>query len=249
MRVLQRFERRIERIVNGAFARAFKAEVEPVEIASALERECDDRAAIVARGRVMVPNEFVVELGRSDFDRLSVYAEPLGAELADMVVEHAEEQGYSFVGPVSVSFEHIEELDTGVFRVRSAAARSAPAPARPAAAPPQPVAAPPPAAPPAPGPARSATNHWLELDGTRIPLVGDRTTLGRGAESDVRVDDPGVSRRHAEIRMTPDGATIVDLGSTNGVLVDGRRGEHVPLSDGSQVRLGSTTFIYRTAAR
>ena len=80
--VLQRFERRIEEMVNRPFARAFKAEVQPVEIASALQRECDDRAAIVARGRTMVPNAFVVALGSHDHERLSVYAEALGAELA-----------------------------------------------------------------------------------------------------------------------------------------------------------------------
>jgi len=84
--VLQRFERRIEEMVNRPFARAFKAEVQPVEIASALQRECDDRAAIVARGRTMVPNVFTVALGDHDHDRLSTYAEALGAELAAMVM-------------------------------------------------------------------------------------------------------------------------------------------------------------------
>src|SRR5207237_8824474 len=102
--VMDRFERRLDRLVSGAFARAFKSEVQPVEVAAALQRECDDRAAIVTRGRTMVPNGFSVELGGHDFDRLSMYAEPLGSELAAMVREHAEEQGYQFVGPVSVRF-------------------------------------------------------------------------------------------------------------------------------------------------
>ena len=102
MGVLQRFERRIEEMVNRPFARAFKAEVQPVEIASALQRECDDRAAIVARGRTMVPNAFTVALGQHDHERLSVYAEALGEELAAMVREHAEEQRYAFIGPVTV---------------------------------------------------------------------------------------------------------------------------------------------------
>jgi hypothetical protein len=119
--VLQRFERRIEDMVNRPFARAFKAEVQPVEIASALQRECDDRAAIVARGRTMVPNSFTVALGPHDHERLSVYAEALGQELAAMVREHAEEQRYVFVGPVTVSFELDEELPTGRFQVRSVA--------------------------------------------------------------------------------------------------------------------------------
>ena len=122
MGVLQRFERRIEDMVNRPFARAFKAEVQPVEIASALQRECDDRAAIVARGRTMVPNAFTVALGPHDHERLSVYAEALGQELAAMVREHAEEQRYAFIGPVTRRRSSgTSELPTGRFQVRSAA--------------------------------------------------------------------------------------------------------------------------------
>ena len=115
MGVLQRFERRIEELVNRPFARAFKAEVQPVEIASALQRECDDRAAIVARGRTMVPNAFTVELGPSDHERLSVYEQALADELAEMVRDHAREQGYAFIGPVTVSFVREQELETGIW--------------------------------------------------------------------------------------------------------------------------------------
>lgn len=232
MGVLQRFERRIERLVNGAFARAFKAEVEPVEIASALQRECDDRAAIVARERTMVPNAFVVELGKADWDRLSVYAEPLGDELADMVVEHAKEQHYSFVGPVSVTFERVDDLDTGLFRVRSAAVAAAPGRTR--------TAAPAPAAP-----APAAATAWLEVNGARIPVHADRVTIGRAPDNDVCIDDPGVSRHHAEVRTRGSRALLIDLGSTNGVVVDGRRAAQVELRDGSRVELGSTTVVYR----
>ena len=102
MGVMDRFERRLDRLVNGVSARTFKSQVEPVEIAAALQRECDDRAAIVSRGRTMVPNAFSVELGTSDHQRLAVFAEPLGAELSAMIREHADEQGYAFVGPVEV---------------------------------------------------------------------------------------------------------------------------------------------------
>src|SRR4029079_2679377 len=112
MGVLRRCERRIEEMVNRPFARAFKAEVQPVEIASALQRECDDRAAIVARGRTMVPNAFTVARAESDRERRSVYAEALGSELAAMVREHAEEQGYAFIGPVTVAFEPAAERPT-----------------------------------------------------------------------------------------------------------------------------------------
>src|SRR5258708_3657957 len=117
--VLQRFERRLEGMVEGAFARAFKSELQPVEVASAVQREMDDRAAIVAQGRTLVPNDFVVELADSDFERLEVYADNLGIELSTLAREHAREQGYSFVGPVRIRFECVPDLTTGTFRIPS----------------------------------------------------------------------------------------------------------------------------------
>ena len=102
MGVLQRFEHRLEGMVEGAFARAFKSELQPVEVASAVQREMDDRAAIVAQGRTLVPNDFVVELADADHQRLEVYADSLGIELATLAREYAREQGYSFVGPVQM---------------------------------------------------------------------------------------------------------------------------------------------------
>ena len=123
MGVLSRFERRLEGMVEGAFARAFKSELQPVEVASAVQREMDDRAAIVAQGRTLVPNDFVVEIAETDFDRLEVYADSLGVELATLAREHAREQGYSFVGPVRMRFEGVPDLTTGTFRIRSGVIR------------------------------------------------------------------------------------------------------------------------------
>jgi Protein of unknown function (DUF3662)/FHA domain len=226
--VLQRFERRLEGLVSGAFAKAFKAEVQPVEIASALQRELDGNAAILARGRTMVPNEFVVELGERDFQRLAGYSDPLASELGDMVREHADEQHYSFVGPVKVLFEQRDDLDTGMFRVRSEAVAGVTQ------------------APPAYGrPGRTPVLAYLEIHGVRQPIGKPRTVLGRGSDVDLRIDDPGISRRHAEIRLRGDGATIHDLGSTNGTYVDGTRIEQAPLLEGTEVRIGRTTLVYR----
>ena len=121
MGLLDRFEQRLDRMVNGAFARAFKAEVQPVEIAAALQREMDDRAAVVSRGRTVVPNVFVVDLSPHDHDRLSVYAGTLTEELAAMVREYAEEQRYTFLGGTSVELTRDDALETGLFRVHSEA--------------------------------------------------------------------------------------------------------------------------------
>src|SRR5947199_436958 len=117
--VVQRFERRLGGLVEGAFAKVFKGEVQPVEVAQALQRETDDRRTVVGDGKVLVPNDFVVELGPHDHERLSPWTKALTKELAAMVREHANEQGYSFVGPVTVALEETPDVDTGVFRVRS----------------------------------------------------------------------------------------------------------------------------------
>ncbi|HTY72696.1 MAG TPA: DUF3662 and FHA domain-containing protein [Actinomycetes bacterium] len=249
MGVLDRFEKRLDRLVNGAFARTFKAEVEPVEVAAALQRECDDRAAIVDRNRRVVPNVFTVELGPHDYERLQPYAAPLGAEFATMVREHAEEAGYTFFGPVDIELSRAEDLDTGLFRIRSDVRASAdaypPAPAAPAT-PLAPVAATArqPQAPTAqPTGAREGTPS-LEHDGQRWALRSPATTIGRAPECDIQIDDPGISRSHARIELDPD-PVVIDLGSTNGTWVDGRRVQRAPLRDGSSLALGSTTFLVR----
>jgi hypothetical protein len=233
--VLQRFERRIEEMVNRPFARAFKAEVQPVEIASALQREIDDRAAIVARGRTMVPNVFRVALGPHDHERLSTYAEALGAELAAMVSEHAEEQHYVFLGPVTVEFELDEELDTGRFRVRSEAVAGAVAAQTQSST--------------AVGEARSGALPWVEVGSTTYALRAPVTRIGRGADADLRIDDPGISRIHAEIRKQGGDVVIVDSGSTNGIVIDDDRVEQARLSDGTRVVLGNTTLVFHAGRR
>jgi FHA domain-containing protein len=233
--VLQRFERRIEEMVNRPFARAFKAEVQPVEIASALQRELDDRAAIVARGRTMVPNVFTVALGPHDHERLSTYAEALGSELAAMVSEHAEEQRYAFLGPVTVEFERDDELETGRFRVRSAAVAGA-VPAQTQTGTPLHAD-------------RGAATPWLEIGSTTYALRANVTRLGRGTDSDLRIDDPGISRHHAEIRRQGGDVVIVDAGSTNGIVIDDERVDQARLKDGTRMVLGNTTVVFHAGDR
>ncbi|MDQ1069260.1 FhaA domain-containing protein [Streptomyces canus] len=292
MGVLKKFEQRLEGLVNGTFAKVFKSEVQPVEIAGALQRECDNNATIWNRDRTVVPNDFIVELSTPDFERLSPYSGQLGDELAGMVRDYAKQQRYTFMGPIKVNLEKADDLDTGLYRVRSrtlagstdqrAAGTAAPAarpavpgagaggygypPAAPAGAPPMPSAPPPgrgapggygypqpaqaqrpgaggPVGAPAPG---SRTRHWIEINGTRHQISRATLVLGRSTEADVRIDDPGVSRRHCEIRTgTP--STIQDLGSTNGIVVDGQHTTRATLRDGSRIVVGSTTIIYRQA--
>ena len=222
MGVLQRFERRLEGLVEGAFARTFGGVVQPVEVAARLQREAADHKAVVGPGRVLVPNDYDVELSEHDHERLAEYDDALTAELADMVKEHAQEQGWSFVGAVRVHLVLGEGLDTGVFRVRSrVAAEGAPPESRP--------------------PAGAA----LEVAGSRHAL-GAVTVIGRGAEADVKLHDTGVSRRHAEITLHGDGtAELVDLQSTNGTTVNGEPRTRVVLHDGDAIGVGGTVLVFR----
>lgn len=261
MGVLKKFEQRLEGLVNGTFAKVFKSEVQPVEIAGALQRECDNNATIWNRDRTVVPNDFIVELSTPDFERLSPYSGQLGDELAGMVRDYAKQQRYTFMGPIKVHLEKADDLDTGLYRVRSrtlASTSNQQAPERAPAGPPAgrggamaggygyPPAAPAGAPPMPSAPPGGRIRHWIEVNGTRHQISGPTLVLGRSTEADVRIDDPGVSRRHCEIRTgTP--STIQDLGSTNGIVVDGQHTTRATLRDGSRIVVGSTTIIYRQA--
>jgi len=263
--VLQSFERRLSSLVEGTFAKVFKGGVEPVEVAGALARECDDRKVISSR-RTLVPNAFVVDLSERDSERLTPYAEPLTDELAAMVREHADDSGYSFAGPVTVRLAHDPELATGVFRVHAEVSSDGAVAAPMRAAPP--VAAPhegavlreTTAAPQQPVLVITAGGSVLagspEAAGAerQFVLAGAVTRIGRAHDVDLRLDDTAVSRHHAELRRVPatsaaepGGHLLVDLGSTNGTLVDGRRVETAQLHDGDRIEIGSSTLVYRTS--
>ncbi|MFF5567630.1 FhaA domain-containing protein [Streptomyces sp. NPDC012623] len=278
MGVMKRFEQRLEGLVNGTFAKVFKSEVQPVEIAGALQRECDNNATIWNRERTVVPNDFIVELSTPDFERLSPYSGQLGDELSGLVRDYAKQQRYTFMGPIKVHLEKAEDLDTGLYRVRSRTLASsssqpnaAPSPERGHAAPPPPSAPPhgapggygyPPAAvppppssapahgrPSAPGPGampQGQVRRWIEINGTRHQISRATLVLGRSTDADVRIDDPGVSRRHCEIRAGVP-STIQDLGSTNGIVVDGQHTTRATLRDGSRIVVGNTTIVFRQA--
>lgn len=232
MGMLQRFESRLEQAVSGAFAKAFRSAVQPVELAAALQREVDNSAQILSRNRRLVPNTFVIELSPVDHERLQPYSQTLTDELVEMLREHADEQHYVFAGPVAIDFTEENDLVTGRFRVRSqATAQVTPNAGRGRPAP------------------TGRSVAAIEVNGTRHPLTPPGLVIGRGAEADLRINDPGVSRRHAEFRVsTGKGApevSVADLGSTNGTLVDGKRVTEAPLRNGSVVRVGSTDVSVR----
>lgn len=374
MGLFDRVERGLERAVNGAFSKAFRSELQPVEIAAAIRRRMDDRAALLGQGRTMVPNLYTVELNPTDYDRLAEFEAPLAEELVAAAAEHAETQRYQPGGPLAVHFTEADDLRTGTFRItsgssrkgmppaaRPSAARNAPPYAAPAPAPEPPryveptwydadpadpsaaapdadlagddpmaaaptarahrqpsafdpladdpfapaaaspaAASPPAASPPAASPSAAATaaaagaagaaasapgpaipapaapprpasgrhdhpHHqvpstagamarpWLDIDGERYPLIAAMSVLGRDETCDIVIEDPGVSRRHCEFRVTTDGPHIVcsvrDLASTNGTFVNAERVTSQRLEPGDKVTTGRTTFTYRSGRR
>jgi hypothetical protein len=248
--VLQRFERRLGGLVEGAFAKVFKGGVEPVELAGALARECDDRKAISAT-RSLVPNEFTISLSEQDHERLSPYSEALGEELATLVREHAAEQRYTFVGPVLVRLTLDRELPLGIYRVESAVG-SAPGLTGPGAGQPsrrgQESNGNPRLVLTSGGSVRAGSPAASGAE-SEYALTQELVVIGRGSEADLRLADTGVSRRHGEIRRIGDGQHAYrDLGSTNGSRVNGKAStpaHPVHLRDGDRIELGKSSLVYR----
>ena len=266
--MLQKFEDSLDRVVNGAFAKAFKAEVQPVELAAALQRDVDDRASVLDRDRTVIPNVFHVELSDHDYKRLAVFKDALAAELATLVTTYAGEQHYTLLGEVRVTLSEDDELETGIFRVRSEAKAEVtsragvveaaePAPPASAAAAPSSAASAAPEATSSPDEQPAAQSHEpsgsqsggqprLEVGGQAYPLLRAITLMGRGTDADIRVEDPGVSRKHCEI-VVGNPAIIRDLKSTNGTFVDGIRIDESTLTEGAIVKLGGTAFTFRSS--
>ncbi len=231
---LQRFENKLEQMISGVFARTFRSAVQPVEIASALNREVDNSAQILSRDRRLVPNNFHVELSAADHERLQGLGAQLPRELTEMLREHAAQQSYVFTGPVSIALETSDDLTTGRFRVRSQAISTVSNAG----------------GDPTDTQVRRAS-ATLVVNGENLPLAPPGIVIGRGNEADLRIDDPGISRKHIEIRVddAQDAGepriTVHDLGSTNGVSVNGRRVEKATLADGATIRIGNTTMSLR----
>jgi hypothetical protein len=243
------FENRLEQMISGLFARAFRSAVQPVEIAAALQREVDNNAKIMSRDRRLVPNDFAVELSPVDLERLADYDSAMATELTRQLKAHAQEQSYVFPGPVSIGFEAADDLTTGRFRVRSRALARVSGGDHPDVV--------------------RRARAVLEVNGTQHRLDPPGLIVGRGVDADVRINDPGVSRKHVffEVTELPESdasgrdldqsdhdldvspptlkITIRDLGSTNGMLVDGQRINEAVAGAGTWVKVGNTTLTVR----
>jgi hypothetical protein len=225
--------------VNGSFSKAFKSEVQPVELGAALQQEIDNRADTIT-GQTVVPNIFIIELGDIDQERLSPYFATLSAELSALADAYGSEQRYTTVDASHVSFDHDATLETGVFRIRSTAAqRSLEVINAPALSPDLTPQVPMTAFTP------EATPYLVSITGEEFKIAQSVTNIGRGVEADIQIDDTSVSRLHCAIVLGSD-VLIRDLGSTNGTMVDGVRATETILRDGSIIKIGNITLTYKS---
>jgi hypothetical protein len=217
---LQQFERRLERLVEGVFAKAFRSELRPVELGRRLTREMDLQRTVGVRGDLVAPNSFRFALSASDRESFSSFEDALVRELADAAREHARTEGYAFLGPVEIDIDTDDGLTTGQFLLAGEVRAQEGV-----------------------GP----TGTLVLGDGTRLPVGADPITIGRLPECDVNLGDPNVSRRHAEVRREDGVIVVVDLDSTNGTRVNGAGIREHRLQDGDQIAVGNTVIRFEAS--
>lgn len=218
MQLLDRFEQRIDQLVNGAFARAAKADVQPVEIAAAVQRELDDTDSAANNG--VLPNVFLIDLSAHDFERLMAFEAPLRAELAEVIRDHTAAKGGQLLGAPLVRFVEDPALTTGLFRLRTECREDAAVEAQ-------------------------RKGPHVVVNGYIHPLTRHTTRIGRGTDVDIRIDDAGVSRHHAEIVLTTP-ITLRDLQSTNGTWVNKDRITEFVLEHDTAITIGPTVIEFHT---
>jgi hypothetical protein len=218
--ILDSFERGLERVVNGAFAKTFKSGLQPLEVTAALRRELDTRAAVVARDRILVPNDFVVHLSPNDYERMTGLGPALVDEFTQLVQQHATAQRYSFAGGISIRLDRDDSLTDGILRIDSVNVKG-----------------------------EVAWTPVLDIAGKRVPIHRGRTVLGRGSDADVTLDDGGASRHHAQILWDGSRGELHDLGSTNGTLLNGQRVSKAPLPPDSVIEIGRSRILFRVLAQ
>jgi hypothetical protein len=258
MNLLKSVETTIANLVEGAFGRMFRSEVRPMELARKLAREMDENRT-VSVSRVYVPNEYSVWLSPQDRARYEDVEQEVIDELCAYLLEHARREDLLLASHPLIVFHTDERLALGEFGIQARLVRhdghseqyDGLEPADP-----QPV----------PehgqtmiystsrrvgGPVQEAharrrtARALLAVADRRLLLAPNGGTIGRSRDCDIVLDDVGISRRHAEIRPGSDGWTVEDLGSTNGVLVNGRDVRGVqPLHPGDRIELGSTEIIF-----
>lgn len=222
MGFIDKFEKRIERFVNGAFSKAFKSQIQPVELASAVKAKMDKGAAVVDRDRILAPNSYLIKVSSSDFTRLNQHGSLL-SEITKQVSAHAKKQRYQFAEDLAITIEPLASLGLGQVQVSASGSKGE----------------------------SVASVSWkpaLDFGGKRYLLAKPRTTVGRDSTADLQVDDTGLSRTHFAIIWDGSNASIEDLGSTNGTRVAGLKVSSQALSPDTGIEAGRTSFVFRVVA-
>lgn len=217
---LDKFEKTLEKKVSGLFSKVFKSGLEPVEIASAIKHEMNSKASIVSRERILVPNCYLVQLSPQDYERQNNLGQPLIEELNKLCSEHARNQGFQFGELLEISLASDASLVLGQLSVVSSS--------------------------------KLLEVSWvpeLLVAGVSHSLISARTSVGRDSTADIQIEDNGLSRKHFEILWDGSSAVLRDLGSTNGVKVNGRKVDQLVLQNGTTFSAGRTDFLFNVIAR
>ncbi|MDY6794827.1 MAG: DUF3662 and FHA domain-containing protein [Actinomycetota bacterium] len=237
MGILSRFEKRLEKIFEGPFTKAFKGGVHPLEIARRLMREIDYGKALGVK-ETLAPNRYDIHLSLSDYERLSGYLDSLTSEMESLVITYANEKDYRLLTRPRLRFEPDDALVEGDFSLL--ASLEDPAGDQPLTE-------------------RLGMGRMLPEEENRLGVLTilkgdkaghsyylneDRTAVGRSDENDVVLVDPRASRFHAEIERATQGYVVRDLGSTNGTMVRGRHVKERLLQDGDTLVMGETEMRF-----
>lgn len=217
---LRNFEKRLEQMVEGAFARVFRSGLRPVEIGRRLSREMDDSRSIGVRGNTVVANDFTVNLSQQDADEFAEVGDSMRRNLAELAREHAREESYDFMGPIGVRFEVDPRMRVGSFSIEARLRE---------------------------GDGGAGAGSLVLPNGDRFVLGETIITIGRVPESVITLEDPNVSRNHAEIRPQGGAFVLADLGSTNGTKINGIKVSERVLQDGDEMTFGATTFRFEAS--
>ncbi len=220
MGFLENFEKGLERVVNGAFTKTFKSELQPIEIAAAIRSEMDAKASIISRDRILAPNTFTVSLSLPDFRRMQPLGESLITELTQLTTKHAAKQGFQFGAALAIRLIEDGSLNLGQITVRSSSEKH-----------------------------EVEWMPCLDVAGKRFVLRQGETTVGRDASADIQIDDSGLSRVHFAIAWDGKGASVRDMRSTNGTKVSGRAITETGITADTVISAGRSDFTFRLIAK
>lgn len=220
MGFLENFEKSLERVVNGAFSKTFKSELQPVEIAAAIKNEMDAKSSILSRDRILAPNTFRVRLASPDFNRMRALGAPLISELNELTQRHAQKQGFQFGAALVITLTEDSTLPIGQIAIASHTQE-----------------------------VQVQWTPALDVAGQRFMLAKSRTIVGRDASADIQVHDKGLSRHHFEVVWDGKNGGVRDLGSTNGTKVSGRAITETGMAADTVISAGHSEFIFRVIAK